>query len=155
MCGEKGVRSASAETYLGSPPHVRGKDAFVLGNMADGGITPACAGKSRFRGRCGHGDGDHPRMCGEKSVIGSRNDTATGSPPHVRGKERRKGRGSHEKGITPACAGKRRQCHARQVCQEDHPRMCGEKLGRLFLLGHIVWITPACAGKSKLEVWAR
>ena len=46
MCGEKAVRTVLTLDRMGSPPHVRGKDAghFCADHVT--GITPACAGKS-------------------------------------------------------------------------------------------------------------
>ena len=50
------------------------------------GITPARAGKStrnEFQCSCGW---DHPRACGEKSLLGPLRAASKGSPPRVRGK---------------------------------------------------------------------
>ena len=47
MCGEKMQIEGYDCTLAGSPPHVRGKDSAGLGQVVQGGITPACAGKSR------------------------------------------------------------------------------------------------------------
>ena len=70
------------------------------------GITPACAGKRRGRGRERERRQDHPRACGEKRSRFQRGQDPLGSPPRVRGKV-----GAHQKRtatarITPACAGK-------------------------------------------------
>ena len=92
---------------MGSPPRVRGKDA-VLFYMADPvGITPACAGKSRFQSRPRPVAGDHPRVCGEKAVSVFIRLLHTGSPPRVRGKVVPVVAPVVVPGITPACAGKR------------------------------------------------
>ena len=48
MCGEKLMYAALLKYRLGSPPHVRGKAATFLRITVASGITPACAGKSRF-----------------------------------------------------------------------------------------------------------
>ena len=66
VCGEKPSCFVCRICYQGSPPRVRGKAALHLGISPQGGITPACAGKSSrylFQ-RCLIGD--HPRVCGEK-----------------------------------------------------------------------------------------
>ena len=67
MCGEKPMLFTNSTPFLGSPPHVRGKDSRSHFGDVYGGITPACAGKS-------YGFG----------VI---NVKELGSPPHVRGKD--------------------------------------------------------------------
>ena len=66
VCGEKYSSGAVTDGRGGSPPRVRGKDDPAVRQLADHGITPACAGKSA---PCA-GDlprrQDHPRVCGEK-----------------------------------------------------------------------------------------
>ena len=107
VCGEKGSRYREIIRSMGSPPRVRGKDA-VLFYMADPvGITPACAGKSRFQSRPRPVAGDHPRVCGEKAVSVFIRLLHTGSPPRVRGKVVPVVAPVVVPGITPACAGKR------------------------------------------------
>ena len=67
VCGEKSPLAFAISASMGSPPRVRGKEDFLLLRKQDGGITPACAGKSSwaFRRRCQ--SKDHPRVCGEKT----------------------------------------------------------------------------------------
>ena len=69
VCGEKCLHS---EQYLfvgGSPPRVRGKVLGRPGDRSQAGITPACAGKRCAQGSGGGANRDHPRVCGEKSVV--------------------------------------------------------------------------------------
>ena len=68
MGGEK--RSDRLDYYFpqGSPPHGRGKVLQKLRQLSLVGITPAWAGKSRYRCRCWSGGQDHPRMGGEKKA---------------------------------------------------------------------------------------
>ena len=66
MCGEKAGIRAGGVCRIGSPPHVRGKAPAPAGFQPPAGITPACAGKSRFLGVLCLMFQDHPRMCGEK-----------------------------------------------------------------------------------------
>ena len=47
VCGEKHLRNFKWTLVLGSPPRVRGNAFWASHQMADGGITPACAGKSQ------------------------------------------------------------------------------------------------------------
>ena len=66
VCGEKSLRAFVPCFAVGSPPRVRGKAFFSVLVLGMPRITPACAGKSG-NGRCRlPGEGDHPRVCGEK-----------------------------------------------------------------------------------------
>ena len=48
---------------------MRGKALENGGGSLDVRITPACAGKSHFATNFHLNKRDHPRMCGEKSVL--------------------------------------------------------------------------------------
>ena len=106
VCGENYQWQRFSPSRAGSPPRVRGKLALCASGARGGGITPACAGKTRTAGRHGRQTGDHPRVCGENalSIFGCSPDE--GSPPRVRGKQARRKIGLKFLGITPACAGK-------------------------------------------------
>ena len=69
VCGEKQYRIDSRCSHVGSPPRVRGKGKNQPVRLLDGGITPACAGKSKKRHLGGWKKGDHPRVCGEKPSV--------------------------------------------------------------------------------------
>ena len=149
MCGEKFRAYAKIWNEWGSPPHVRGKAIEVGQFCALGGITPACAGKSRIRAGRGAAFGDHPppayagkskirrkgrwqhrdhpRVCGEKTQIGQVVHPDWGSPPHVRGKGLYVIVSRDFQRITPACAGKSLWRWQHRQSDWDHPRMCGEK----------------------------
>ena len=71
---------------------------------------------------------DHPRVCGEKSIVMMFSVHHLGSPPRVRGKAIVLISSSRENGITPACAGKRFRDDMDKGKSEDHPRVCGEKM---------------------------
>ena len=107
MCGEKFRAYAKIWNEWGSPPHVRGKAIEVGQFCALGGITPACAGKSRIRAGRGAAFGDHP--------------------PRMRGKVRLGAKAVGSTGITPAYAGKRLRSVKSCIRTGDHPRVCGEK----------------------------
>ena len=106
-CGEKRFNRDQTILTTGSPPHMRGKDAFISPYGDIPGITPAHAGKrigfSAFSGL----SGDHPRTCGEKSLMRSLHTGRLGSPPHMRGKVGHCLASNSILGITPAHAGKR------------------------------------------------
>ena len=69
-------------------------------------ITPAYAGKSMGYGGQRLICEDHPRVCGEKAMLGRVQTTGLGSPPRVRGKAAGGVIIGVLLGITPACAGK-------------------------------------------------
>ena len=49
VCGEKSMPSRTSSKTTGSPPRVRGKVSAGKILLHDGGITPACAGKSSIQ----------------------------------------------------------------------------------------------------------
>ena len=91
------------------------------------GITPAYAGKSRFRVLNVLPDGDHPRVCGEKSIAYLGDFFNPGSPPRMRGKGAVTICCVIHYGITPAYAGKSLTIQKMTTRSRDHPRVCGEK----------------------------
>ena len=130
MCGENPPLCRSRGISRGSPPRVRGKHDKVRGGAGDVGITPACAGKTRFRMQAASSNRDHPRVCGENLPVCYVLRGCVGSPPRVRGKQRRAGRRDAQRRITPACAGKTLSAFLWLLPLEDHPRVCGENLRR-------------------------
>ena len=135
-------------------------------------ITPAHAGKRVQVISAWNYAGDHPRPCGEKSVIKPKTFPVGGSPPPMRGKVKNPCFLHKCKRITPAHAGKS-SCHMRgHMNILDHPRPCGEK-GLIAPDGYFdsgspppmrgkvaprsarslpIRITPAHAGKRSLSV---
>ena len=107
MRGEKCKSGKTTGTLVGSPPHARGKGLKSFAITSDGGITPACAGKSIPAFFVQLGEEDHPRMRGEKNRELCRMAGRIGSPPHARGKAESGHPDPARGGITPACAGKR------------------------------------------------
>ena len=100
---------------------------WQLQNVADVGITPACAGKRAAHILDWRKAEDHPRLCGEKEMHLVKHGTTPGSPPLVRGKGSAYFLGSSGNRITPACAGKRTASFALMMSIWDHPRLRGEK----------------------------
>ena len=70
-CGEKLAADVAEINNLGSPPHMRGKEAGQGRQAAQHGITPAHAGKRGLRCPWERSPRDHPRTCGEKGGIDS------------------------------------------------------------------------------------
>ena len=107
VCGEKIHQLLPCRGARGSPPRMRGKGVRLFQRLGVGGITPACAGKSAVVRRNRRKPEDHPRVCGEKSMMVPHTLTLLGSPPRMRGK------------VT---------CTTMSTTTTgDHPRVCGEK----------------------------
>ena len=106
VCGEKSNKCWCFGNILGSPPRVRGKAGRFHHGCQAAGITPACAGKRFLFPASRAGQGDHPRVCGEKKLTLDAGRLIPGSPPRVRGKETGLAVYSTPSRITPACAGK-------------------------------------------------
>ena len=107
VCGEKTTRRPAPPTPPGSPPRMRGKVTATPANAGATGITPAYAGKRKFKPKKTTDDWDHPRVCGEKYQDKNGNKRTAG--------------------ITPAYAGKSAAPHGFRRQIKDHPRVCGEK----------------------------
>ena len=168
VCGEKFSSMWRRYMVSGSPPRMRGKASALDVLPLPCGITPAYAGKSSEDTRRSGTNGDHPRVCGEKSFENGVKGYFEGSPPRMRGKAPARIAEMMLSRITPACAGKSLPAVLKCPPTRDHPRVCGEKplqssvnctmeglpprmRGKVisslqcdFLSG----ITPACAGKS-------
>ena len=149
VCGEKGTTLEQSREVKGSPPRVRGKVKAECKDRGLKGITPACAGKSGSRWRYRTRSGDHPRVCGEKSLRLPANTVHRGSPPRVRGKEHFSDFSERFRGITPACAGKSRGLRFLLLAYQDHPRVCGEKYGLVQWTPRTKGSPPRVRGKGR------
>ena len=107
VCGEKGLQQDKVEFHRGSPPRMRGKGCSRSSRVSGKGITPAYAGKSKTLRELAFVHGDHPRVCGEKSVLHMLPRDLSGSPPRMRGKDLLSFCQCRWHRITPAYAGKR------------------------------------------------
>ena len=106
---------------------MRGKGVDAYRFYKNRRITPAYAGKSDNKvGEIAEWE-DHPRLCGEKSILVMRAESPLGSPPPMRGKGFSAFEFYVDFGITPAYAGKSIHLTALSKCSWDHPRLCGEK----------------------------
>ena len=65
VCGENLETASQKADKLGSPPRVRGKPEATRSDLAELGITPACAGKTASTNIRAVNKKDHPRVCGE------------------------------------------------------------------------------------------
>ena len=125
--GEKSISAPNWGPGMGSPPRGRGKDLYCQEHPRPPGITPAWAGK-RFQCPASRaGQGDHPRVGGEKYRSSRTSMCTKGSPPRGRGKALRGIPRKGASGITPAWAGKRDCGYHGMAYKQDHPRVGGEK----------------------------
>ena len=131
VCGEKALLCLSLQQILGSPPRMRGKAFPSIKTILLMRITPAYAGKSYLIGTGLSDTKDHPRVCGEKTVLDLSRLVEQGSPPRMRGKEVVFIDSYLVSRIPPAYAGKRFDPIHRITFQRDHPRVCGEKTKKI------------------------
>ena len=133
---------------MGSPPRMRGKTSALDVLPLPCGITPAYAGKSSEDTRRSGTNGDHPRVCGEKSFENGVKGYFEGSPPRMRGKVSAEDFKPQTGGDHPrVCGEKPLQSSVNCTMEGLPPRMRGKVISSLqcdFLSG----IIPACAGKS-------
>ena len=148
VCGEKPSPRQGVQDNPGSPPRVRGKVAFTVISVDNTRITPACAGKSFPLRLTSRFNGDHPRVCGEKSISDDQRAYRLGSPPRVRGKGYVGGMISGALGITPACAGKSLTASYLYQLWWDHPRVCGEKCPSFLIASQTPGSPPRVRGKA-------
>ena len=126
---------------------MRGKGRALWNDCVTARITPAYAGKRNSRNGSADRRRDHPRVCGEKSVVVACVVCVWGSPPRMRGKADALHRDCLRIGITPAYAGKRPDAFTGWSLLGDHPRVCGEKRCAQRSRHITYGITPAYAGK--------
>ena len=138
---------------MGSSPRVRGKRLPGHPLPIEGGLIPACAGKT---GDCAdvHGAARaHPRVCGENGRARALRRASAGSSPRVRGKPGVDAPCVGQRRLIPACAGKTSAapCHV-LADGGSSPRVRGKRDG-LHLAGRGSGLIPACAGKTE-RAWS-
>ena len=126
-CGEKSCPLPMLWLMMGSSPRVRGEVFIARANAAPIGIIPAGAGRRAIVNRGGFVGRDHPRGCGEKSIVGVVVGAVEGSSPRVRGEELCPSACQAPFGIIPAGAGRSPGEPRGPPGTRDHPRGCGEK----------------------------
>ena len=126
VCGENMRSGFYTLLYPGSSPRVRGKRRQLHPEHPDGGLIPACAGKTECLGRVGIRRGAHPRVCGENTVLRPLSGVQAGSSPRVRGKRTGSRDQCQGSGLIPACAGKTTPPARANRKSGAHPRVCGE-----------------------------
>ena len=127
-CGENIKYFRISFSWLGSPPHLRGKQAL-----------------HKFSIDCVV---DHPRTCGENIYPLPTAKSVWGSPPHLRGKLYFKSESGVSVGITPAPAGKTPTVKSYPIFFQDHPRTCGENEANRKVKKFIRGSPPHLRGKQ-------
>ena len=89
---------------------MRGTADITFRRFSDGRITPADAGNSGLGSWIMEALEDHPRGCGEQSVIASPSSMIYGSPPRMRGTDKKCHVRNTYGRITPADAGNSMVC---------------------------------------------
>ena len=84
VCGENEAKMNSADTYMGSPPRVRGNRSAAGKQRVSCGITPAHAGKTARSAWRFTAVRDHPRACGKTYGCKLKKLQLQGSPPRMR-----------------------------------------------------------------------
>ena len=128
MCGKNLCCLLKLLSSVGSPPRVREELTGKPYATEDGGITPACAGRTDMPIKEITYAQDHPRVCGKNGNSQRTARRIGGSPPRVREELFEITPHFRPLGITPACAGRTKpmqQCGDRSG---DHPRVCGKNL---------------------------
>ena len=74
------------------------------------------------------GEGKHPRVCGEDTIVELPEQRLQETPPRMRGRHKYLYKSVVILGNTPAYAGKTRQNQPRICRRQKHPRVCGEDL---------------------------
>ena len=173
VCGNHYKARYADLRKAGSPPRVREPRIPISISILHLGITPACAGTTRWDRDGTMATRDHPRVCGNHSSFSSSVMFSLGSPPRVREPHRRWQPRDAEGRITPACAGTTGLQRCLSGTGEDHPRVCGNHKLPYLHRHHQAGspprvrepqlrsgfqcaqrrITPACAGTTSFELY--
>ena len=125
-CGEHRDRIRYGAGDLGSSPRMRGALDLLVDLGARPGIIPADAGSTSGARSCTGSTRDHPRGCGEHSLLWPTGDWANGSSPRMRGARAVYHKAFGRPGIIPADAGSTYIVQEFAEQNGDHPRGCGE-----------------------------
>ena len=151
VCGENFHVQRLRRRAAGSSPRVRGKPPPAQRPAREGGLIPACAGKTAHSGAAPLGAWAHPRVCGENFHIDVATGGERGSSPRVRGKLAGRGSGLRLGRLIPACAGKTARAAYGLRTSRAHPRVCGENIARPKLACGIEGSSPRVRGKHPLD----
>ena len=125
-CGEHTMPPSAYPPGRGSSPRIRGAPVIPENRPPVPRIIPADAGSTQFQTVNRQPDWDHPRGCGEHTLVWLVLRPGRGSSPRMRGALRIGGMGQRERWIIPADAGSTSGFTFGSTRFEDHPRGCGE-----------------------------
>ena len=134
VCGEHQLGPVRDLEPTGSSPRMRGTPETPSFSGIRLGIIPAYAGNTTASSRITSRITDHPRVCGEHSMLNAAASASTGSSPRMRGTLDADSAVVGNVGIIPAYAGNTANCGATGLVHGDHPRVCGEHLLSFFPL---------------------
>ena len=126
VCGENAGEPCWNAASAGTSPRMRGKQVRIRQAGANRRNIPAYAGKTHPTYSGYTWAAEHPRVCGENSVVGEYSNVVGGTSPRMRGKLTVV---SGNTGIVrniPAYAGKTTLSELRKSAEAEHPRVCGE-----------------------------
>ena len=147
VCGEnKALRVFGTEKH-GTSPRMRGKPTRWLADVAKPRNIPAYAGKTAPGGGSLPGGGEHPRVCGENSIVVVAWAGVSGTSPRMRGKQGFGGASMCGAGNIPAYAGKTTPRPQSQSSTSEHPRVCGENLKGFHDGSFLFGTSPRMRGK--------
>ena len=126
VCGEHQVVMRATLPLRGSSPRMRGAPRDGANPEADLRIIPAYAGSTTWLRGQSRPARDHPRVCGEHSVVMPEIWISAGSSPRMRGAPVQWKVRHSRRGIIPAYAGSTRVGLRLVDGRGDHPRVCGE-----------------------------
>ncbi len=125
-CGENLSTPMPEDSFPGSSPRMRGKQAAWNATNFARGLIPAHAGKTCGRHRRRRVRRAHPRACGENVTAPIMKLTTNGSSPRMRGKQRTRVNLLQVHRLIPAHAGKTPPLAMYSNTLRAHPRACGE-----------------------------
>ena len=126
VCGETPAVTVDTALPNGPSPRVRGNPYALEERRRCAGSIPACAGKPPEEEGNRHGNGVHPRVCGETLRKADSRQQGDGPSPRVRGNRVDLLLGLRVEGSIPACAGKPGRSWRPSPGPRVHPRVCGE-----------------------------
>ena len=126
VCGEHFPRGPCTVRGLGSSPRMRGAQGAQARCIHRPGIIPAYAGSTMNIVSTDAGVEDHPRVCGEHSLVFTCSPRQLGSSPRMRGARSAARSSATTRRIIPAYAGSTSWPSVSSCCLTDHPRVCGE-----------------------------
>ena len=130
---------------------MRGKRRHSRHALSRFGLIPAYAGKTLATTTVPHGDGAHPRVCGENAILLVSMLVASGSSPRMRGKPFLTKALEDRQRLIPAYAGKTLARLALHLSRRAHPRVCGENLLTCSLRQKTSGSSPRMRGKPAIE----